>query len=88
MPMKKTKYMKSHYMSLNPFTTNKTVFQFYFPSAGHFNHFPSNVSVDQIVVAKGSQNTLRVEANKRITEIQTFQDLLKAGSKEDVLKYL
>lgn len=53
--------MKSHYMSLDPFTTNKTTFQFYFPSPGKFNHFPSNVSIEQIVVAKGSQNVLKVE---------------------------
>jgi hypothetical protein len=46
------------------------------------------VSIEQIVVAKGSQNVLKVESNKRITSIQTFQDLLAAGSKDDVLEFL
>ena len=31
---------------------------------------------------------LRVEATKKITDIQTFDDLLIAGSKEDILKFL
>jgi hypothetical protein len=53
MPMLKTKYMKSVFMSLEPYTTNKTTFSFYFPSPGSFRHFPSMISKDQIVVAKG-----------------------------------
>ena len=86
--MRKTKYMKSQYMTLDPFSTKKIIFHFYFPMSGKYTHFGSNVSIDQVVVAKGNQNVLLVEATKRIIDIQSFDDLLAAGSNKDILKFL
>ena len=44
LPLKMTKYMKSMNRSLNPYTTEKLTFEFYFPKDGKFAHFPSNVA--------------------------------------------
>ena len=88
MPMLQSKYMKSHYMSLSPYTTQKVTFEFYFPVPGKYTHFPSNISVDQIVQARGEANILTVEKSRRITAIESFVDLLLTGTKEDVLKFL
>ena len=67
--MLKTKYMKSIFKTLQPYTTDKTTFHFYFPKAGDFRHFPSMISKDQVVVATGGQNTLKVESHKRILKV-------------------
>jgi len=53
MPMKKTKYMKSVPLTLNSYSTEKVCFQFYFPSHGQKGHYPSNVSINGTVTAKG-----------------------------------
>jgi len=88
MPMFKSKYMKSHYMSLSPYTTQKVTFEFYFPLPGKYTHFPSNISVDQIVQARGEANILNVEKSRRITKIESFVDLLLTGTKADILNFL
>lgn len=56
--------------------------------AGQYTHFPSNISVNQIVQARGEPNILVVEKSRRITQIESFVDLLLTGTKEDVLKFL
>jgi hypothetical protein len=75
-------------MTLQPFTTSKLTFHFYFPTEGKFSHFPSNVSVDEIVVSRGGANKMQVVKSRRITKIETFNDLLIAGTQEEILNYL
>jgi hypothetical protein len=64
------------------------VFHFYFPVVGDFKHFPSNVSVNGIVTARGGANDIKVVDSKKITKISNFIDILHAGTKDDVLKFL
>jgi hypothetical protein len=45
MTLAKSKNMQSNFMQLDPYSTQKVTFDFYFPSAGTFQHFPSNVSL-------------------------------------------
>ena len=88
MPLSKTKNMKSHFMTLGPYTTKKETFDFYFPSAGVFQHFPSNVSIKGKVLSRGGANKLSVVANPSSKRIENFTDLLAEDLKEDVLKFL
>jgi len=37
------------------------MFYFYFPKIGVFEHFPTNVSIDRLVVAKSSPFTFKVQ---------------------------
>ena len=64
------------------------VFTFYFPSAGDFKHFPSNISTNGKVTARGGANDIKVVDSKRINKINSFDDILHAGNKEDVLNFL
>ncbi len=86
--MKHTKYMKSQYVSLQPYRSHKVVFHFYFPVAGAFKHFPSNISVNGVVTARGGANDIKVVDSKRISKIESFDDILHAGSKQDVLNFI
>jgi len=88
MPMRKTKEVGSQYLELQPYSTRREQFEFYFPETGQFSHFPSNVSIGSKVTAKGAQNILNVEHSKTITSIKSFDDLLEAGTKEDILEFL
>ncbi len=80
--------MKCQNMTLQPFTTSKLTFHFYFPTEGKFSQFPSNVSVDEIVVSRGGATTMQVMKSRRITKIETFEDLLIAGTQQEILNYL
>jgi len=53
-----------------------------------FRHFPSNVSINGLVVAKGAANKLNVLKEHKIAKLETFQDLLKANMQDAVLKFL
>lgn len=64
------------------------MFHFYFPSSGQYQHFPSNVSTNGLVTARGGQNDIKVVDQKKITQITNFDDLLLAGSQNDVLDFL
>lgn len=78
--MKLTKYMKSQFMSLHPYRSEKVTFHFYFPKSGQFKHFPSNISVNGIVTARGGANDIKVVDSKKITKIENFIDIIHAGT--------
>jgi hypothetical protein len=61
LPLYNSHYQKSHNHSLGPFSTMQFMFYFYFPKIGNFPHFPTNVSVDRVVVAKAPATTLKVK---------------------------
>jgi hypothetical protein len=50
----------------------KVVFHFYFPESGQYKHFPSNISVNGIVTARGGANDITVVDSKRISKIESF----------------
>ena len=76
LPIFKTKYMMSKPFRLNPYTTERSYFYFYFPTAGVKSHYPSNVSIDDKVTARGEFNNLNVVKRRKIVEAKTFSDLI------------
>ena len=73
MPLAHSKTMKSHYMTLTPYTTEMLKFDFYFPKPGVFNHFPSNISIGGLVKANSGANILNVVAKAtKKKDIETF----------------
>jgi hypothetical protein len=95
LPLQTTKYMKSQQQTLNPYTTQKLIFHFYFPKEGTFAHFPSNVAQDGgKVIARASQISglplqLRVVKKFTIAKMETFRDIMASANRnEEVLKFL
>lgn len=90
MPMKMTRSMESKSHSLAPYTTKRVLFSFYFPSVGKKGHFPSNVSIDGSVTARGEFNILNVVSRRNIQQSEDipFDDLLHIASEEVILNYL
>ena len=88
LPLGKTPYQKSHSISLNSYSTTTKEFFFYFPNPGKFVHFPSNVSIDSIVVAKSAVNVLNVVPVKTKISDENFLDVLSAGSYADILSFI
>lgn len=80
--------MKSHPMTLSPYTTLKTIFYFYFPSEGLFVHFPSNVAEENRVVARAAKHELKVVKRLSINKKETFKDIIASGNKDDIIEFL
>ena len=51
-------------------------------------HNSTNVSIDGTIVAKSGERNLQVESTKRVVHIESFDDLLVAGTKDQVLDFL
>jgi hypothetical protein len=90
MPIKRTKYMTSEPCELGPYSTQRKEIDFYFPSEGKKGHYPSNVSIDGKVTARGTYNELNVVRRRHIKKGQTdnFDDLIHVGTNEEILAYI
>ena len=76
LPLELTKYMKSSPFTLQPYTTNKLIFYFYFPEVGEYTHFPSSVSLNEKIVARAPTNKMRVVKSLSVSKKETFRDVL------------
>ena len=79
MPMGKTRQMMCKPFTLKEYSTERTTFQFYFPSRGKCSHYPSSLSIDGKVTARGEFNELNV-VKKRKVDVEkakrNFDDLV------------
>lgn len=73
--------MKSIPQTLAPYTTDKVKFLFYFPSEGSFIHFPTNIAIDEKVIARATINNFKTVKNHTILKKETFKDVLIGGNK-------
>jgi hypothetical protein len=55
---------------------------------GVFSHFPSNVSIEGLVYAKGGANMMKVVEKHTSKTIKNFNDLLAEDLKDDILTFL
>lgn len=80
--------MMSKPFKLGAYTTERTKFFFYFPKAGVKPHYPSNVSIDDKVTARGESNYLNAVKRRKIAEAKTFSDLIQIGTPAQILKFI
>jgi hypothetical protein len=73
--------MRSELRTIQPYSTEKLTFHFYFPISGGFVHFPTNVAIDGTVVARASNllPNLKVVSKLSVVKAVTFLDILKNG---------
>ena len=67
---------------MDAYSTKWITISFYFPEEGDFVHNSTNVSIDSTIVAKSGERNLQVESTKRVVHIESFDDLLVAGTKD------
>ena len=87
-PLRQSKYVKSQFVNLPSYNTEKFSFDFYFPSAGEFEHSASNISEDGQVTVRGGKTKITVVNSRRLGKIESFLEIIHAGSKADILNYL
>ena len=63
-------------------------FYFYFPQIGTYTHFPTNVSINRLVVAKAQTTTINVKKIQTKVDMEDFNDILATGSIPEILKFM
>lgn len=88
-PIGSHEYTKIISQPLSPFSVVPHEMQFYFPEAGAFPLYPANVSKNSKVAAKADSSEL-LDVKDKLTEVklETFQDVLRNGTDEDILQFL
>jgi hypothetical protein len=64
------------------------MFYFYFPKVGIYKHFPTNVSIERVVVAKASPTVLKVQRSQTQVNEDDFDDILATGSIPNILNFM
>lgn len=90
LPIGKSPYQKSYSLSLDGYTTSpsKLEHKFYFPQPGKFVHFPANVSINSVVVAKASAKTLTVLKERTKISETNFRDVVSTGKTDLILNFI
>jgi hypothetical protein len=88
LPLYNSHYQKSHNFSLGAFSTMQFMYYFYFPKTGVYRHFPTNVSIARVVVAKATPATLRVQRSQTQVNEDDFDDILATGSIPNILNFM
>ena len=79
LPVSNTTYQKTENKELGSYSTLTFQFHFYFPQTGLFVQFPTNITMDQKVVATANKCELNVV--DKLTEItfEMFSDYIQSG---------
>ena len=91
MPIGKTRQMMCKPFTLDQYRTLRTEFNFYFPATGNLGHYPSSLSIDGKVSARGEYNVLKVVKRfkkLKLEEAKSFDDFLQIGNKSKILDYI
>lgn len=87
-PVKSGFYSKSVPVTLEPFTTRKFEYHFYFPEAGQFSHYPAQVAKNEEFITNADHQTLNVVETFTQVNKESWDYISQQGSEQDVLHYL
>eukprot|EP01022_Parablepharisma_sp_SALTPOND_P009836 TRINITY_DN1405_c2_g1_i1.p1 TRINITY_DN1405_c2_g1~~TRINITY_DN1405_c2_g1_i1.p1 ORF type:complete len:2260 (-),score=324.93 TRINITY_DN1405_c2_g1_i1:695-7474(-) len=88
LPLGNTPYQKSHFSSVQSYSSGKVSYQFYFPTPGKYKHSPANIAVGDTVIATSPAGVLNVVVTRTKFSEESFKDVLATGNKTMILNFL
>ena len=88
LPLGNSLYQRSYSLTINPYTIIDKTYNFYFPNPGKFKHYPANVSVNSVVIAKATTETLIVVEKRTKIDHKNFKDIVSTNNHNLIIKYL
>ncbi len=73
---------------MEPFAVQRIEYQFYFPAAGEFVHYPTTVGADGKLVARGSERSFHVVAVPSKLDEESWPAVAAEGSAEKIDQFL
>jgi len=88
LPLTNTNYQKTETKELRPYTTLTFKFHFYFPKTGKFVQFPTNITMNENVVA--TAKTCYFDVVHELSEItfEMFSDYIQSGDINKIYEFL
>jgi hypothetical protein len=88
LPLGKNRFTDSQTITLQPFAVQAIYYQFYFPEAGKFTHYPATVGVESSLLARGESREFDVVTEySRNTEV-TWENVVANGDPVAIRKFL
>lgn len=80
--------LSSRQLSLQPYSTQKLEYQFYFPFLGEFGHYPVHVALEEALVACGRPVKLFVVHKPTIEDTTSWDFVSQQGTVDQVITFL
>ena len=81
-------YSKQKNIYLDPFSTKKLEFLFYFPEKGSFSIQPANISKDNIIIAESPIKKFKVNDMRSNKIFENLDQVIESGSHENILEFI
>ncbi|MGB7346298.1 MAG: hypothetical protein WBD20_18920 [Pirellulaceae bacterium] len=88
LPLSGSQVTDSRTITLEPFAVQAIEYQFYFPSAGQFTHYPATVASEGKLLARGSEKTFNVVVQPTEDDTVTWEKIARTGSPEQMREFL
>lgn len=88
LPLTGSQTTDSRTVTLEPYAVQAIEYQFYFPVAGEFSHYPANVADDDQLIAQSDAKTFNVvDVPTKDTEV-TWDNVARSGTPEQIKTFL
>ncbi|MFH0939839.1 MAG: hypothetical protein V1899_11270, partial [Planctomycetota bacterium] len=81
-------YTKGQYLQVQPYSTATFEYNFYFPAAGEFPHYPAHIARNGKLIASAPPVTLKVVRKFTKVDTESWDYVSQNGSNEQVIAYL
>lgn len=88
LPVNSGRYTKSERLALDPYSTARVEYFFYFPKPGDFAHYPVHVSQDGALLASAAPQAMHVVDVPTTADTESWLYISQQGTPEAVLDYL
>ena len=88
-PLMSHEYTQILNQTVSAYSTVSFNRSFYFPKEGKYNFYPANACRGNEVIAKAvPQETIEVKSFSTVKKMETFSDVIRSGSQNDILEFL
>lgn len=88
LPLSGCQTTDSRTLTLKPFAVEAIEYQFYFPAAGDFQHYPSTVAIEGKLIAQSAEKRFEVVAEPSKESALTWESVAKTGTAEEIDAFL
>lgn len=87
-PARGSLYTRGAHVDLQPYSTRRMEYYFYFPSPGTFAHYPVHVAKNEKIVGYAKPVTLKVVEKPSKVDVTSWDYVSQRASDKEVLRYL
>ena len=87
-PLGGSQFTDSRTITLQPFAVQAIEYQFYFPKAGEFAHYPATVSSDGDLIARGGKKQFEVVETLTEDDRVTWSKMARSGTPDQIREFL